>query len=147
MSKGWMMKIITKALLQIVLSCLVAISSLAAAGSEAPGSAGVLSQLSGQSRYDFESLKVVNLMKKAKFTVVTTNGKKYKGQLEVTLDNLIVGVYDNHLARSGRLVDEIPIPFDQIAEIKYNPKRKVHLMRYFLAGLGALALWGSIASF
>ena len=139
------MKEIIKIMLLTVILFGVAFGDLASEEGEPLNQTRGTSSKGDSPKYDFESLKVINLMKKSKFTVITTNGKKHKGRLEVTDSILIVHKSDSRLTANNLFVEEVSIPFYQIAEIQYNPKRKVHLMGYFLCGLEALVIFAAIA--
>ena len=139
------MKEIIKITLLTVILFGVAFGDPAAEESEPLNKAEVVSQPGDNPKYDFESLMIINLMEKAEFTVITSDGQKHRGHVEVTSDGLIVHKYDKIISGKDRLIAEKAIPFYQIQDIEYKPPNKVNLFKYFILGLTAITAVGVFA--
>ena len=137
---------LTMIIYRVVLVCLLFCGPVIAKATELPNSVDTLSQLSGQSRYDYESLRIINLIEKAQFTVITTDGQKHRGYVEVAADSLIVHKYEKRLSVKDRFLEDKAIPFSRIQNIEYNPPNKANLFKYLFLGLTAISAIGIFAS-
>ena len=136
---------LTKVIYRVVFVCLALYGSVMAKETELPDSAQSMANSGDNPRYDFESLMIINLMEKAEFTVITSDGQKHRGHVEVTSDGLIVHKYDKIISGKDRLIAEKAIPFYQIQDIEYKPPNKVNLFKYFILGLTAITAVGVFA--